>query len=300
MIRVLLVGAGQIGSRHLQALARLDRPASITVVEPSPDAQRTARARFDEVPAPARPPLEVVAAMPQGDFDVAIVATGADVRRPVVEALLAHAGVGALLLEKVLFQRLEDYDAVGELLERRQVPAWVNCAQRMWPLFAEAKRRYPGSGPVELLVEGARWGLGCNAIHNLDFLPYLTGQAAMQLESRLDPGTVPAKRTGYVEFTGTLVARDLAGNRVVQTSSRAGDTPFSMRVRTRDAETMLDAGAVPRQSELTHLVVQSLVDAQCCELPRYAESAAVHRAMLKVFLSHLGSGEGARDVCPIT
>ena len=80
------------------------------------------------VPAPVWRPLQLsvsgIRFMPAA-MDIVIIATGADVRRKVIEELLEQAHVSYLLLEKVLFQRLEDYDVVASLLERKQAKAFV-------------------------------------------------------------------------------------------------------------------------------------------------------------------------------
>ena len=47
--RVAIVGAGNIGGRHLQALVLSERPLEVYVVDPSPGALGHAAARVDEV-----------------------------------------------------------------------------------------------------------------------------------------------------------------------------------------------------------------------------------------------------------
>lgn len=291
---ILVVGAGGIGGRHLQSLASLDRPARLAAVEPC--AQMRERAR--EL-CPAVQFVEGIEAV-ERDIDVAIVATTADARREVVERLLGRAAVRHLILEKVLFQRAADYEAVGTLIERRGVSAWVNCAQRMWPQFRALRAAYRASDPVELVVSGSNWGLGCNAIHNLDLLPYLTGDTAVELTAALDPGTVAAKRPGFVEFTGRLECVDRHGNRVLQTSLREGTLPLTMEVIIAGRREPWNLAEVPSQSDQTREIVAQLLDAGRCELPDYAESAALHLRMLKVFLDHLARHGDTRGVCAIT
>ena len=53
MATVVLVGAGQLGSRHLQALKAVATPLDIHVVEPRADALKIARERYDAVKAAA-------------------------------------------------------------------------------------------------------------------------------------------------------------------------------------------------------------------------------------------------------
>ena len=49
MNRIVLIGAGQLGSRHLQGLAKCKLPISIEVVEKSNSAINTAKERFEEI-----------------------------------------------------------------------------------------------------------------------------------------------------------------------------------------------------------------------------------------------------------
>jgi hypothetical protein len=299
MLQIALIGAGQLGSRHLQGLALLDRPARVTVVDPTDTSLATARERFAQV---KQGKVEAVFTQSIGDLprelDGAVVATGADVRRKAIEALLGQSKVKVALLEKVLFQKIEDYAAVGALLEKRGTRAWVNCAQRLWPFFRDLRPRTLGKSNVDIVVNGANWGLGCNAIHNLDLLHFMTGSDECRIESRLDPGTIPSKRPGFIEFTGTLVAHGVRGNRVLQVSEREGDAPFEIEVRTPDSVFVwtLKDGA-PFQSQLTHGVLADMLDKGTSVLPGYPESAALHVSMLEVFLRHLGPDA---DACAIT
>jgi hypothetical protein len=299
MLQIALIGAGQLGSRHLQGLALLDRAARITVVDPTESSLATAKERFTQV---KQEKVEAAFTRSFGDLpkhlDGAVVATGANVRRKAIETLLQHSDVKVALLEKVLFQRIEDYASVGALLEKSGTRAWVNCAQRLWPFFAELRPMTIGKSNVQVTVSGANWGLGCNAIHNLDLLPFLTGDADCRLESALDAGSIPSKRPGFIEFTGTLSAFGERGNRVIQTSDREGDAPFEIAVDTAElGRTWRVADGAPFQSQLTHTVLAQMMDKGTSALPAYAESAALHLKMLEAFLRHLGPGAQS---CAIT
>ncbi len=49
MYKIALIGAGQLGSRHLQALAKINLEISIEVVEPNTQASEVAKQRFNEI-----------------------------------------------------------------------------------------------------------------------------------------------------------------------------------------------------------------------------------------------------------
>jgi predicted dehydrogenase len=48
MINIAIIGAGQIGSRHLQALSYLEEHAVIQVVDPLEQSRKTAEERFND------------------------------------------------------------------------------------------------------------------------------------------------------------------------------------------------------------------------------------------------------------
>jgi predicted dehydrogenase len=318
VLNIALIGAGQLGSRHLQALALLERSAVVTVVDPGEASLATARERFGQI---AQDKVEARFTQKFSDLpssiDGAVVATGANVRRAAIEALLAQSKVKVALLEKVLFQRAADYAAVGESLKKSGTRAWVNCAQRLWPFFAELRARTLGKSNVHIGVSGAQWGLGCNAIHNLDLLSFMTGTKQCRLESALDAGSIQSKRPGFIEFTGTLYAHGERGNRVVQTSYREGDAPFVFEVQAEGFHALWNVMegtmriaeasggwkwrerpmAPLYQSKLTQVVLAEMLDRGVSVLPDYAESATLHLSMIDVFLRHVGGGA---ELCAIT
>ena len=111
---VAVIGVGQLGSRHLQGLARVESVGRLIGVEPSADSLAVARERLADVRTEAGDPIELVGSVADlpDRLDYVVVATSADVRRTVIEELLDGREVEHLLLEKVLFQRLADFDAV--------------------------------------------------------------------------------------------------------------------------------------------------------------------------------------------
>jgi predicted dehydrogenase len=314
--KILLIGAGQLGSRHLQALASLGRPASIQVVDPSAASLNVARARWDEVGGhdgiEFRPELGSAGT----GVDVAIVATNADVRRRVVERLLALARPKYVILEKVVFQHSDDFAAVAGLFTDRGVTAWVNCPRRMWPVYQEL--RSSAKFPISLEVTGSNWGLACNAIHFLDLFAYLSGAREADIEPRLDRGLIKSKRAGFIELTGSLTAHFGNAGRAVLTSRAAGSDPVIIKVEDKRNTWELQEGKgtltltrIPEgekaersfevlfQSKLTNRVVEQLLRDGDCQLTPYEESRALHVPLLQVISEHL-HGPGKVKPCPIT
>ena len=137
-VKLAVIGCGNVGTRALQALAKLDGAARFYAMDPDERGHDLARQRLSELSATTRPNVSCVKRIDDlpDDIDLALITTCADVRRAVVDSLLDHARVRYLILEKFLFQKPSDFAAVGERLESAETIAWVNCTRRAWPGYA--------------------------------------------------------------------------------------------------------------------------------------------------------------------
>lgn len=317
--RIVVVGTGAMGTRHIESLARLDLPFTLDVVDPD----RAARGRAIEAlrRAGAGPGVRInefddPAAL-EADPAVGIIATASRGRRAVVEQLLDR-GARRLILEKVLFTRLDDYEAVGERLAATGAAAWVNCPRRGYPGMHRLAELVRGRA-FEYVVEGSGWGLACNLVHYLDEFAALAGRTDVALSADgLAPGTVPSKRPGYIELLGTVTG-STGEYRFAAHCTAGGVKQHGVSIRTdglklhlshREQTLTIENGTgthvqpYPKtlQSETTHLQVRALLEGADPGLPDYATSARLHCAMLDAFLTHLrrSAGDDSIDECPIT
>ncbi len=301
-----VIGAGQLGSRHAQALKAV-QGLRIRVIDPSPDALALAEERFAAAPGKDEKQASFHRSLPPAEkVDLAIIATTARHRRQAIETLLEAHEVRFLVLEKILFPKREDYAAVGELLKRKQVRSWVNCPMRMIPCYAGLKERL-GGGPVFYQVSGSRFGLATSAIHYLDHLAYLTRNRSFTLDtSDLEPELLESKRHGYQELAGTLRIRGADGSIAVLSSHRAGDKPLIVSIESqgfryigRETEGLAWTSTAPSwewreeeapityQSRLTTLLAEALFSTGDCQLTPYEESAALHLLLHDAFMRFL-------------
>jgi hypothetical protein len=318
---IALIGAGQLGRRHLQALVKLPDSACLTVIDPAPAALAACRAAVREVAGCERHAYDYrleIGALPPVDF--AVVATTADVRRATVERLLAATAVKNLLLEKVLFQRASDCTAIGALLQDRGVKAWVNAARRTWPFYRKLKHELQNDRVLHLRMEGSGWGLACNAYHFLDLFVYLGGGGLARLSpDGLDHRVIESKRAGYKELSGILAGtldngalisiRDAAGEKLplavlVETDRRMLRIDEKAKTLALLAGEPLGESLVPEpmlQSNSTHRLIQEILTSGSCDLPAYEEAASLHRQMLKCFAVVFSPGTDSETaLCPIT
>ena len=318
---LLIIGAGQLGSRHLQSLKKLSRDASIQVVEPNPASVARSRDRYAELPDnPRIASLEFVSSVGdvRGDIDLCIVATGADVRFGLTKQLIEKTGVRNILFEKVLFQRLEHYEAMRDLLDHGGVKAWVDCSMRYFPVYREIQSLVRDASGIEISVNGGSWGLASNAVHFLDLMVFFVGSTSYRLRGELvESELLPTKRDGFYDFRGILEAVFSDTKRVVLVEGRCPSAPYVVTIVTPEHYFVIDefAGRLtsasshsrwivsdrevrnPYQSDITHRIAEHILDEGECWLPDYRTSMETHMPLMRGLLDLLGPG---RQAVPIT
>lgn len=325
MNRVIIIGAGNIGSRHLQSLAKSSLPLAITVVDPSSQSLEISKKRFDEASVGRRPKevdyyrgLDNI----EPEYDVGIVATNADVRRIVIERLLAQSKVKYLVIEKIAFQNTVDFESVIKLLKSRKTKAWVNLPRRVVPFYTNLKTTIRSGEPVYFTVQGSDWGLACNAIHFVDCLCYLIEENEYEIDcSGLGKSLKESKRKGFVEFLGALHCNFENGSELNLISSNGTGLPVLITIQAQSALYMIQEergeGRVlkeendwkwrrirfkwPYQSDLTRKIVEAVISTGNCGLPSIEESFLIHTPLLNSFTEYIRRVTGKEySSCPIT
>lgn len=329
MVRIILIGAGNIGSRHLQALALLDRPADITVIDGNKAALALSRQRFEEVYNNSdnkKAEINVnysadINSIPD-DVELAIVATSSGARRAIVEQLVAiRPSLKYLILEKVLFQSTKDLYEVGSLLREHNIKTFVNCARRDYRHWHDIKEALKDEPYINMTCQGGDWGMACNGVHILDIFSFITGCSQFRADnSELVHEVFDSKRSGYVEFygnerfyckRGSLTLGAAKNGEVHNFITISADHHFYLIDEVKgNAEYRHAADGWQRHdmsletmpvSRLTNTNVQNILDTGTCRLTPYDESVGIHECLLNSFLDHYNKVTGEdRTECPIT
>lgn len=323
MLRIAILGCGQIGSRHFQSFTLLSESAEIHLVDTSQESLRIAHNRFSEVLSIKRKEDFCVHfhdranSLPE-ELDVVVVASGAAHRAELCRSLLSHAHVKALILEKFLFQKEFDYGDIGALLTETVTPCWVN----QWMSSLYAFRRLASKleeGPYQMEVKGAGWGLCCNAVHFLEYFDFLSGRCNLQVETmNFHRGVIESKRSGYKELIGELSILGEDGSRLVLSCETGPPTnTIAVRIAAPRQSVQFDFGLdaldclwgdgtretyqIPMQSQLSHIFVENLMTGSDPGLPSYERSSYQHLLVLPTFLEVMRQADPSiGDTCPIT
>lgn len=324
MVNIAIIGAGQIGSRHLQAMANLEGTAKVQLVDLSEESLKIAKERFSHVYQEDSKRIELKCHSSIDDLcgpiDLAIVATCSDVRAGVVKELTHKKEVKNLVLEKVLFQTVAEYFETDDLLRKKDIPTWVNCWMREKDFYKKLKTQLNLDNKIQMKVEGSLWGMGCNSIHFIDLFAYLTScNDFVFTDCHLDKKVIDSKRPGFKEFSGSLTGENSQGHSLTL-CCYSGNDPYRIKIIngaqvhvitdgndhvvhrfTDGKKESIENVEIPFQSQTTHRLVHKIINNKNCDLPNYRDSMNLHIPLIKVLIEHLQNITGDKvERCPIT
>lgn len=324
MKKIALIGAGNIGSRHLRALANVNIPLDIYVVEPSKDAFELAMARFSQVENSREHSVKRLYAKDLPDeIDLAVIATSSGPRFGIIEELTAKRKIRNIVLEKFLFPEEEQFFKVKGLFDKKDIKAWVNTTRRAAPFYKKLKDYLADASYISMLETGGKWGLACNGIHILDFFSMLQGDGQDYTvdTSCLDNAVYDSKRQGYIEFNGSITFSSNKGVAII-TCFSGTECPMTMTIHSdkgffeilegkdecicRLPKNNYEPYSCKMENKPTSVamtnVYEDIINKGTCNLPVYDISMKLHLVFLRALLNKQNEITGNRNntICPIT
>jgi hypothetical protein len=320
--RIAIVGCGGIGSRHLQAVAKLPVPCSVQIVEPSEAAQRLAKSRLAEIPNAKRGndfKWSTSIQELKGDFDLSIVATSSAGRVEIINQLL-ELGHLRFLVEKMVCQSAREYRSLIKSLYSFGAKGWVNTPRRYYNSYQRIKQRFGSDVTIHMSVLAGNEGLGSNAIHFIDLFLWFCNEKKLRLNGALlDRQLFPNKRgSDLLEFAGTIKGASAEDSLNISFLTQL-DIPLLVTLtsgKTRmiineSAQEMLNLGPKDRAfrerfmnenvSDTTTKIANDILSRDDCLLATVKDSYFAHAELFRIFNTHIKKiRKEARELCPIT
>ena len=325
--RVLIVGCGQLGSRHLQAVASLPQVRNIEIVDPRPEALQLGRKRLGEIPGSRDGTVfhwfSSLEEATQGG-DLCIVATQADMRCRLVHEIANRLEYCSFLLEKLVAQSVRDYEDLISFSKKRGLSIWVNCKGRAHPSHKRVKDRLNSTESIIFTVSGGNHGLVNNGIHAADLFAFFDGTDRIESAgTRIDPILHRSKRgNGVFDLSGALHGHTEKGSYFTLSFAADHDAPGYYAIVSRSYraviddmmkwfyESTLESGWSWRQvpyeanlavSNMTRAFATDILQLGRCELPTLEECFPAHRFILTELNPHFNRLLGVEsDRCPVT
>ena len=327
---VLLIGTGQIGSRHLQGLAKCKIPLNICLIESRRENLLLAVERFYEAEPLQHNFISLQESsldkLPPYHFNLVISATNADLRAFTTKQLVRRHKVDNIIFEKVAFQSENQFEEIIHILKKNSIKSWVNCTRRFFQAYINLREELKDQGPIIFKLTGSDWGLACNSVHFLDLFCFLISNEQIEVtEINLENKIYESKRKGYIEFYGSFMGSSINGSqfeiRCDRLSNRDDKIPIRMVIEYKDKYLIIEEGlgrvryymktqdisyreesiVTIYQSKLTNQQVEQIIKTGNSKLPELEESYNIHKPILQMFRSHYTkiTGRGIQNI-PIT
>lgn len=324
MYNNLVVGAGQIGSRHLQSILKLEINQIIYILDPSIDSLDIAKERANEIPNNHK--LFFVSnwsSVPK-NLDFVIVSTSSNVREEVITKLINNCKVKYLILEKILFQDPDAFERASMLISKHKVKTWVNFPLRAKECFKDLKNTLNSKKSItNFQAVGSSWGLGCNSVHYIDLFEFLSNSRVIDLNfDFVDNKIFESKRKGFFEFTGTINGK-MENNSSFHISSldgknsdvsifiandenryvfNDGNKSFLLNVNSNEISKLnLKNYDSQYQSDMTGQYFLDIIYKGDCDLVKYDDTKSTQILFTKGLLNKYNSITGSINYkCPIT
>ena len=207
--KIILVGCGNIGSRHLQAIAKLPFEIKVDIVEPNDDAQILAKTRLNEISYDKTThkffwyrsinELTTVA-------EIIIIATNSVGRVELLSELI-NQGNTRFLIEKLVCQSVIEYQTILKKIKENNCKVWVNTNRRYFKSYITIKELLQGKEIISFSVKtNSKNGLSSNAIHYIDLFSWLIEDYGIILDGKLlsDQLLENKRGTNFKEFSGII------------------------------------------------------------------------------------------------
>jgi hypothetical protein len=291
MLNICVVGAGQLGSRHLQALHSVKYELDIYVIDSSAESLRIAKERFDSLGQNKIGKrifyFKDFTKIPE-NVDICINATNSDARFSTIKELISKSNVKYFILEKLLFNKKEQYYEVGDIFKNNNIMAWVNCSMRAMKFY--------------------NYGLITNAIHYIDHMAYLAQNDDFSINTEfLDRDIIESKRKGFCELNGRMQVLFNNGASGELISYCKGTAPLIIEIFDEDNRCISKEcegivwissnndnwiwksveAKIPYQSQMTTRLIEDIIEKSDCPLVTFEKSSKYHIILLDALNQHL-------------
>jgi len=316
---IVLVGCGNIGSRHIQALTKLPFKIKLHLVEPSLESKNLTKSRLEEMDIDNIDELEWYNSTEESipKSDLVIIATQSVGRADLIQNLL-EKGHSRFLIEKIVCQSTEEYKLLNSKFQEFDAKGWINTNRRYVESYHQLKNLIKNE-PFYMYVIAGNVGLGSNAYHFIDLFSWFSNDQNISLNGDfLDSKTISNKRgKNLLEFSGKLICKNNMSSLMISFLSSI-DTPVVLGFINNENHILInetekkvisihgnlllsDNFEMINVSSSTTQIVNSILTEDKCQLPRLNFGFNAHSELFDVFNKHILLYDGNESkICPIS
>ena len=299
---ILIVGVGNIGKRHLEALLNSKHSLNIHLVDPVLSTNNKLLINQSNFDYKKKKIFfyKTLNTVPAKIF-LTILSTTANYRIKIIKHLIKNNNVKYWIIEKPLCQSLKDLRYIEETFCKRN--SWVNLSYDSNNFLLSLKKTIKKNKLGNLLVTGKNWGLACNSIHYLQlFTNYFQSPKLTHTKIQLKHW-YKTRRKGIYDVHGKI---ELHFNNNYsctfidnyEENSKEKIKKNCMIFYSKNKKLIINEGekttsfgktkkqkiSLPRVSRDIIIVLDSLIKKSTCALPLVSSCTTNQRLLLNIFI----------------
>mgnify|MGYP006092849929 CR=1 FL=1 len=302
-IKILLIGCGNIGFRHLEGLLKTDLSLDISIIEIS-------KARIKEQIKKIKKKkfknkkifFSSCFSIKRLKFDLVICATTAYKRYNLLKKLVSRYYFPKVLIEKVAFQNTYDFEKALQLFKKEKIQCWVNCPRREYKIYKQIKMENKIIDRMSIDVSGNKWNLASNSVHIFDLFYFLVNIPVNFSKKKVDLKKIPSKHNKFFELYGKLKIKNEKYN--ISMSNQRKSNGFIIKIKTPKTKYYIDEIKnfvrvnsnnktytkkinIPLQSQCTKSLIKKIIYDEKILLPTLSEAYLSHKLLYSSFKKFL-------------
>lgn len=160
-------------------------------------------------------------------IDLLIISTSSSERYQITKNMISKYKILNILFEKVLFNKIYQYQNINLLLYKKKIKAWVNCNYQAQNYFINLKKKIKKTDNLNMKVIGGKWNIGTSAIHFIDLFCFLSNSEINRLILRpINNKIYKSKRSKYYEFNAQIIAFNKKNQTLLIENNRSNLKPL--------------------------------------------------------------------------
>lgn len=324
-MNIIIIGCGNIGFRHLESILNLNAKKNIYIVDQSDvsiDKCKNLLYKHNDHNLSSFFFKSIDDINFNLEIDIAIIASNSNARASLIKSLFSKVIPTHLILEKLLFTKISDFNFFLDFFEKFKTKVWVN--QWLNSEFQFLTDQINSNEKFEVTIYGSQWGLACNSVHFLEWFHELSSREELKISNHSFSKVIEAKRAGFYEICGSIQVVSNNGNKLnLICDDRTDFESLGPLIKVKSKSFNLSCKMSPSdltgkmslykdtlrsfiqplkyQSQRTEIVIDDLIKENDCNLPSYTVSCKHHLLFYPYFNDYfLANNIDTANGIPIT
>ena len=312
--KILIIGFGNIGFRHFQALYKKNNFSKFYIYDKS---KKNIYSKINSNKNIIILNRFLEKKINNIFFDLIIIATPSIKRFEIFKKIVKKIKFRHMLIEKFLFNEKKNYDDCLELIKNVNSKIFVHCPRTEWKYFKDLKKFIKGKIKIE--YTGYNWRIASNSIHFLDLFSFLINSEEIRLKKIKVDDKIQSKRNNYMEFYGKLnFVSNNNSSLMIDDNKKYKSSYMKIKfanfideikinmgqmnlIRYKDKRKILEKNyKIPLTSKLTGKIIKNIFENKKVNLTELRKSIKLHMILFPVLLEVFYSKKSRRKFLPVT